>query len=161
MRLDRLRNGEWLSFSGGLLLLIAMFLPWFHSPIADGRSATAWEIFSVTDVLLALLALGGIALAALVAARSTPAAPVAANVLLTVYGAIVVLVLLYRLLLNQPDIDQILDLRYGAYIGLALALAVLAGRLAGAGRRVGPRHAGRAAARPAGAGALKPGDPPR
>jgi hypothetical protein len=69
---------DWLVLGGGALLFISLFLPWsdqFSAPFLAqfGRSAllsgvphdpTAWQVYSIVDVLLALLA-GALVAAAL------------------------------------------------------------------------------------------------
>lgn len=69
---------DWLLLVGALALFASLFLTWSHQPLPsvpsglDGsaavaglpRNPTAWEVYSVADVLLALLA-GGLAALAL------------------------------------------------------------------------------------------------
>jgi hypothetical protein len=66
------RAAEWLQVAGGVLLFAALFLTWSHqyrAAVLDvpgmraalagvPRDATAWQVYSAADVLLALLALG-------------------------------------------------------------------------------------------------------
>ena len=66
--------GELLAGASGILLLLAMFLPWFavdaglrlpgrsDAIIVDGRGVDAWEAFGAIDVVLAAGALLAIAL---------------------------------------------------------------------------------------------------
>lgn len=59
---------DWLMLLGGLALFVSLFLAWSHqmAPGLTGVPAapTAWEVYSTTDVLLAILALA-LALAAM------------------------------------------------------------------------------------------------
>src|SRR5689334_8585576 len=55
MDLRRLRVGEWIVGACGVVLLISLFLDWYGDP-----SETAWEAFSILDVILALVALAAI-----------------------------------------------------------------------------------------------------
>jgi hypothetical protein len=79
----QIREGvaDWLIVFGALLLLLSLFLTWSHqftnafvqevgSAQLQGipRDPTAWQVYSIADVLLALLA-GALVIAALVAGR--------------------------------------------------------------------------------------------
>jgi hypothetical protein len=142
--MSKLRPADIVAGVGGLALLITLFLSWYGLEVpqirtigADGMisvlhtfagdvTATAWQAFSVTDVVLALAALVAIALPVVTALASGPAKPVAFTVLGSVGSILAVLLILYRLL-NQPGPNDIVGLRYGAWLGLAAALVMLAG----------------------------------
>ena len=86
---DRARElaADWLLLLGGLTLLVSLFLPWSHQFPASlqsvpglsvalrgvPRDANAWDVYSVADVLLAVLAAALIAVA-LVGRRGVRAA---------------------------------------------------------------------------------------
>jgi uncharacterized membrane protein len=120
----RLRDGDWIAGAGGIALLAAMFADWHAASSQAG--ASAWQAFSVLDVVLALLALFPLALVALQATRDSPALPVAFSVFATVAGTLAALLVLYRIA-NQPGPNDAVDVEAGAWIGLAAALAVAAG----------------------------------
>ena len=135
MELSRLRHGDLIAGLGGVALLVTMFLTWYSA----GGSATfqgqdieislglnAWEAFSITDLILALTALSGIALAVLTASRRSPALPVAAAVITTTLGAFATLLVLYRIL-NQPGPNEFLEVKLGAFLGFLAVLAVAVG----------------------------------
>jgi hypothetical protein len=115
----RLRAGEWIAGAGGLALLAALFLAWYSG-------ASAWQAFSVLDVVLALLALVPLALVVLQATRESPSLPVAFSVLATVGGALATLLILYRIV-NQPGPNDAVDVEAGAWVGLAAAAVATAG----------------------------------
>ena len=117
--MGRLRDGEWIAGAGGVALLVSLFLGWYSG-------ASAWEAFSVLDLVLALLALAPLALVALQATRESPSLPVAFSVLTVVAGALATLLIAYRIL-NQPGPNDLVGVEVGAWIGLAAAVAVLAG----------------------------------
>ena len=73
MDIQRLRTGEWLTAAGGLVLFVSLFLPWFG---VEGFSNSAWEVFSVTDLIFCLFAIVGIVSIALAAADRTLNIPV-------------------------------------------------------------------------------------
>ncbi len=120
MDLHRLRLGEKLAGVAGIALLVLTFLPWYARPTTQ----SAWQAFGVVDLLLALTALMGVAVAILAATHRAPALPVATSVVLATLAPLVFLVLSYRLL-NQPGPNDVVEIRPGAYLGLA-CLSVLA-----------------------------------
>jgi hypothetical protein len=65
---------DWLILFGAIGLLVALFLPWSHqSPHGlpgVARSPTAWQVYSVVDVLLAVL-VGGLFAVALLGGRAS------------------------------------------------------------------------------------------
>ena len=126
-----LRPGDGLAALGGLLVLVALFLPWYSVTLpsgapAAGRDLTGWQAFSVIDILLALAALVGIGLAVAVATRRTPALPLAVAVIGIITGALAVLLVLVRIL-DQPGPNQLLDVALGAWLALVGALGLAAG----------------------------------
>jgi hypothetical protein len=135
VELKRLRQGDLVAGIGGVALLATMFLSWYSA----GGSATfqgqdievsldfnAWQAFSVTDLILALTALSGIALAVLTASRRSPALPVAASVITSTLGALATLLVFYRIL-NQPGPNEFLEVKLGAFLGFLSVLAVAVG----------------------------------
>lgn len=74
---------DWLIMIGAVVLFVSLFLPWSHqfssaflsqfgaSALLQGvpHDPTAWQVYSVVDVLLALLA-GGLVVVALLGGRS-------------------------------------------------------------------------------------------
>ena len=134
--MGRLRDGEWIAGAGGLGLVVALFLHWYSVPLPpvgaagfpgiDALQASGWQAFSVTDVLLALLALVPLALVVLQATRTSPSIPVAFSVFATIAGGLATLLVLYRLV-NQPGPNELVDVESGAWLALAAALAITAG----------------------------------
>lgn len=135
MELSRLRPGELIAAAGGVALLGVMFLDWYGA----GGSATfqgqdikisvgldAWQAFSITDLILALTAVAGIALAVITAAQRSPALPVAASVITATLGGLATLLVFYRIL-NQPGPNEFFDVKLGAFLGFLSVLAVAVG----------------------------------
>jgi hypothetical protein len=123
VRLGRARAGEWLAGLAGAGLIVTLFLDWY-----DGGATrlTAWQAFSVTDVLIALLALAGPALLAAQITRESPTSPTGLSVVCATCGALATAIVLARLVLEPGD-DGAVGVATGAWIGLAAALGLLAG----------------------------------
>ena len=135
MELSRLRAGELIAAAGGVALLIVMFLDWYAAggvtevggqDIEISVGFNAWAAFGITDLLLALAAIVGIATAVLAATRASPALPVAGSVITTAFGALATLLVLYRIL-NQPGPNEFIEVQWPAFLGFLCALAIAAG----------------------------------
>lgn len=134
MSLARVRAGEWLAGAAGVLLLVALLLPWYGtSPTGStayapgGRQAlTAWQAFTVVDVILALLALAGPALLAVQATRRSPALPTGMGVVTVTCGLVATILVIVELVV-QPGGGALVELAPGAWIALAAAAGLLAG----------------------------------
>ena len=121
----RVRVGEIVAGAAGVVLLAAMFLSWYSVSGRDD-SLTAWDAFSVVDILLALVALLGIALALSETIGRGPALPVALGVVTTTLALAGTLLLAYRIL-NQPGPNDLIGVQLGAYVGLVASLGVFLG----------------------------------
>jgi hypothetical protein len=121
----RVRIGEVVAGAAGAVLLASMFLDWYSVSGRDD-SLTAWGAFGVVDVLLAVVALLGIALALSQVVGRGPTLPVALGVVTTTLGLAGTLLLLYRIL-NQPGPNDVIGVSLGAWIGLAASLGVFLG----------------------------------
>jgi hypothetical protein len=120
MDVRRLGGGELLAGASGVGLLAVMFLEWF-----GGRSA--WEALTIGRVLLVALAALALTLVVLtLAARPVAMATSAASIAVGVAG-LAVLLLAYRIAVNEPGPDAGADIGLGAYLGLLLALGCGAG----------------------------------
>lgn len=97
MDLRRLRAGEWLAAVAGVILLAALFQPWYSSP-----DATAWEAFSVIDLVLAAVAVFAIALLLVTAAQETPTVAIALDALLALAGMLALVLVVVRVV-SLPD----------------------------------------------------------
>ena len=140
MDLRRLRPGEWVLTAAAVVLVVSLFLSWYALPI--GRRATAWEAFSVVDVVL--LACAGVGLVAVVAqaTQRSPAVPVVASVAATWAGVLAVVLILIKVA-DPPG--RYTETCYGIWIGLAGAVGLLGGgwwaiRDDRAGLRLGRSH---------------------
>jgi hypothetical protein len=113
-----LAYGELVGAVGGLGLLVASFLPWYS---AGGEDATAWQAFSVVDLVIAAAAVAGLSVGLAVLFRISVSYPVAGSAVATLLGALALLLIVYRLL-DPPGGD--LDVEFGAWLGLLFAAGV-------------------------------------
>jgi hypothetical protein len=124
MDLRRVRRWEWLTGAAGVVLLVSLFLPWYgldpygHATVVihGSSTASAWQAFSVVDVVLAVVALGAIALPVVAAMQRTAAVPQAFTALLMPFAIAAAVVAVVRLL-NAPDITGLGIGAEGAYYG--------------------------------------------
>jgi hypothetical protein len=109
-----------------LLLLIFMFvLKWYGAPGVEG--VNAWHALTVLRWLMLVTIVSALALAYYQASRNSPAIPVSLSVVCSTLGALLTLLLIYRVLINQPGPDSIVTQEGGAYLGLACALGITFG----------------------------------
>lgn len=144
MEMGRLRAGEWIAAVSGFVLVVSLFLPWYKvevpphggtrgEQIGGTLDFTAWEVFSVVDVLLLLLGVLAIALLVVTASQPTAAVGVASDALLTILATVMAVVATIRVL-NLPRALEPVD-GFGidtgraafAWIGLAAVFGVLVG----------------------------------
>lgn len=124
MDLRRLRAGEWIAGLGGAALLVSLFLPWYGGAARGLTTVTGWQSLAVLDVLLALAALGALALPVVTAAQRVPAVPIALASLVTMEGLLAAALVLVRVGFVPGEAD---GREWGLWLGLAGALAILAG----------------------------------
>jgi hypothetical protein len=127
----RLRKGEIVVGAGSIVLLASMFLlKWygFHTVATDvGASWNGWHGLTTLRWFMLATAAVGLALVYFQAARGTPAVPVTLSVIVPVVALITFLPLVYRVLINEPGPDSLIDLRAGAFLGLLATLAITVG----------------------------------
>jgi hypothetical protein len=123
MDLRRLRAGEWLAGLSGLVLLVALFLPWYAD---EAGSRTGWQALGALDVVLALVALSALAIPVVTAFHRVPALPLAHQSLTVLVGLLAVVLVLIRVL-NMPDWAD--GREWGLWVALAATVGVVAGGL--------------------------------
>ena len=121
----RVRAGELIAGAAGVVLLASLFLDWYSVSSRDD-TLTGWAAFSFVDILLALIALLGIALALSEVVGRGPALPVGIGVVTTTLALAGSLLVLYRIL-NQPGPNDLISVEPGAYLGFLATLGVFLG----------------------------------
>jgi hypothetical protein len=127
-----MRKAEPIAGLGGVLLLVSLFLPWYSpepqllNSFARGTGAggTGWEVLTVIDLLLALLALLAIAVPLATLLTDGPAKSIGTAVVASALGWLAVALVGFRLI-DAPQ-DGV-GLRYGAWVALAASIVAWVG----------------------------------
>jgi len=117
--------GPILSVAGGLVLLVSLFLDWYEPGVS------AWTVFELIDLLLALSALVAIVFAVELIRPGLiplPRVPAAERFVLT--AGTVALVLVASQILNHPPAAQHEGVMFGAWLALGGAALMFAGGVA-------------------------------
>ena len=119
MDLGRLRGTDYVVGVLAAALLGSLFLDWFESPA--GTTLNAFEAFSATDVVLALLGLMALGIVGLTAAQRTSAVPVAWTAL-TAAVSLIALPFIFVAALTVPDDGYTRGI--GPVLGVAFTLGL-------------------------------------
>lgn len=131
MDTSKLTIGDQIAAVSGIVLLIALFLPWYGVDVNIGavsasESANAWEALSFIDILLFLISLVAIGVPAAKAMDALPA-EVPGPLLVLAAGALGVLLVLYRLIdLPTPASGGGVDFgrKFGVFLGLIAVVGI-------------------------------------
>jgi hypothetical protein len=138
---SRLRLGELLAGASAVLLLVFMFFfKWYGlgSSAPDGSvygtgpfhvasSQNAWHALTIVRWVMLVTAAAALALAILQATRRAPALPAALSVIVTVLGGLTSILLVYRVFINLPGSDKLVDQKIGAVLGVVSTLGITLG----------------------------------
>ena len=120
MDVSRLGGSELVAGAGAIGLAIAMFADWF-----GGRSA--WATLTVGRVLLALTILLALTLVAITLRAHAVALAMSTATLTVGVGGLALLLVLYRVGIDEPRRNVVVSIDAGAYLGLGCLLVQLAG----------------------------------
>src|SRR5262249_4434381 len=123
----RLSWGDWLAAEAGVVMLVALFLPWYS---VDGQKVNAWQSMAFNDIILAVAAVLSIAAALAVGLRSLYTISVAITALVLLPALISLIVTVYRVISPAPAGDA--SLEAGAWLALAAAISMFVGAWKGA-----------------------------
>ncbi|MDO8185741.1 hypothetical protein Q5424_17885 [Conexibacter sp. JD483] len=145
---DRLRTPEWLVGAGALVLFISLFLlDWYSvsfrfsdamSSESFHASVDGWHGHTILRWFVLIVVAGGVALFVATLVSETPAIPSAIAPPLTAFALLTTVLLAYRVLLNEPGPNKLVDVDFGAYLGLLAAIATTAGAWWSLRREGGP-----------------------
>ena len=133
MDTTKLRLGELIAGVSAILLFIVMFFHWYgiKTGLSSQGSAitvgvSAWQIYSYTDLLLLLLIILTVGMVVLSATERSAAVPISMNAIVTAFGALMTLIVLYRLI-NQPGPNELVTVKFWGYVGLLLTAGIAVG----------------------------------
>jgi hypothetical protein len=144
VRLTRLGLSDWLLGIASLLLLVDLFGgTWFEyrpayravaTMLGQSTSANGWQAFQVIGPLTLVVCVVGVAICFLTVMRRSPALPVVMTTLVAPVSLVVAILVTIRVLLDPPSVHlaqaggaNVIETGAGAYIGLALSVALFAG----------------------------------
>lgn len=142
MDTSRISVGQMVGAVSGLSLLIALFLNWFA-----GQSA--WELYNLDDIWLALIAIAAIVIALAPATQADLGVPTGASALLGAMALVIILSYLF----------EFSDRGFGLFLALLAALGIALGGAAAMSERRGapPARRPRSSAPPSGGTSPGPG----
>ena len=120
MDLRRLRSGELVTAFGAAGLFVVMFLDWF-----GGRPA--WSTLTVGRVLLVLTIALATTLVVLTLRRRAVSMTMSSATITIGVGSVTLLLVLYRVLIDEPGRNGLVSVDGGAYLGLLALIVLLAG----------------------------------
>lgn len=133
----RVHRGELISATSALILLADMFLlEWYGvvgvpGPLAARSSistaANAWNGLTVVRWLMLLTIAVTLGSVVLHATQRSHGARTDTSGLITTLGTITAAVLVYRVLIDLPSPNEVVDQRIGAYLGLLAAVCLAFG----------------------------------
>jgi len=123
-KLSRVRAPEWVIGVASAAMLVVLFAtPWYGY---DHRvHESGWQALAILGPFALLVGVLGVAVPLLQATRRAPALPVSATAFELLFSLLLSIALVVRVLIAHPG--GAIDARYGAYLGLGLAVAVLVG----------------------------------
>jgi hypothetical protein len=133
---SRLSRAELLVGAGAVVLLASMFfLEWYGfggqpaptGPLGSSTSVNGWYALTTIRWLELVTIVCALWLAYLQASRRAPALPVSLSVIVTVLAFLTSLALLYRVLINEPGPDSLVEQKPGAFVGLLAAIVIVYG----------------------------------
>ena len=133
MDTTKLRLGEVVAGASAILLFIVMFFHWYgvkgvvFGQTVEVGGVSAWRVYSYVDILLLILIILALGMVLLSATQRSTALPISTNVVVTGYGAIMTLIVLYRVVINQPGPDNLISVKFWGYVGLLLTAGVAVG----------------------------------
>lgn len=130
---SKLRLGEIVAAAGAILLFVFLFFfKWYGVGLPSGGEQVAkalgfdtsglswngWHGHTVLRWLMLLTIVAALALAFLTATQRTVGLPVTMAVIVTALSALLTVLLAYRVIINEPGPNDLVDVKAGAWLGL-------------------------------------------
>ena len=128
MTRSRAGTGALVAGAGGVVLFIALFLPWYSVSVefageSQSADASGWEALSTIDIILFLVAVLAVAFAAASAAGAVPAGNASqAAMAVAAAGGLALLLSVIRLIDIPADDEGIPGVDLGRKIGVFIAV---------------------------------------
>src|SRR5689334_10412202 len=123
--------GEAIAAVSGVLLFIFLFLPWLGAASrfgSSGDTAKGWTIFTLADIVLAILALGTAALAVIGFLGTNVRMPAPRTTLMKWFSVIAATIVLTTVIeLSTGDPGKLFDLKVGGILAALAAIGMLVG----------------------------------
>lgn len=135
MDLKSVNLGQRIAAGGGVLLFVFLFVGWYTvgGTIGDiaGRlgvdvSMSGWEAHTVLRWLLLLTIVAAVGLAVL-SAMKRPIAELPGSAIVAGLGIVATAITAFRMFVDQPGPDKLIDLKFGAWFGLIGLVAITVG----------------------------------
>ena len=139
MDVNKVGMGKRIAGIAGALLFIDLWMSWFGVDLdklgvnakflaGTDTTATAWQAFSLIDIIIAITALVAVAAFVMAATDNRMELPVSPTTAAAGLGALSTLLILYRILDQPGDVsNKLITVEWGAYFGLLLAAALTDG----------------------------------
>jgi hypothetical protein len=170
MDLGLVRGGLRIAAIGAVLLFVFLFFfDWYTVGGALGAlaeragvgkpSVNGWHAHEDLRWLMLLTIIAALGLAFMAASRQKLSLPVAPSVILTALAGLTTILVAYRVIINNPGPDSVIDTKIGAWLGvISLAVITVGGYLSMKEEGVSFSEAGEQA-REAVSGMAKPDEP--
>ncbi len=125
----RLGLGDQIAGGGAIALFIFfMFFDWYSVSIGQfSAGATGWKAHELLRWLVLLTIILALGKAFMNATNRTMELPFPPGLILTIVAGFTTVCVLYRMFIDQPGPDKLIDLDFGAWLGLLSLIAVTAG----------------------------------
>ncbi len=130
----RIGHGELLSAASAVALLLVMFaLEWFGLDGIPGRTRSlawaenGWQGLTLVRWVMAVTIVFAVGTPLLHATQRSHGAKTSTSLIVMGLGTVTSLLLIYRVLIDLPSSDQVVDQKLGAYVGILCALGIALG----------------------------------
>ena len=132
MDTSKVSFGEMIAGVSAIALFVFMLLPWYGVEASFGagsisQNGSAWEVFSLIDVLLLLVILIALGLVVARAMDALPELPQPPGLIVAAAGAFAVLLILFRLIIVPDGNVDVEGVDFSRKIGIFLGLIAAAG----------------------------------